>query len=108
MNARGIAKVARGDRSIVFDTRLGRDAVARERPPASWTGRDGESLLDCLRDEAALLLEGGARVADVQDELIDAAQGITEDERAALWLFAWAYRPRAPTEFRRRPEAARR
>jgi hypothetical protein len=51
-----------------------------------------DSLLDCLRDEVALRLEGGARLADVQDELIDSAQGLSEDERAALWLFAWAYR----------------
>lgn len=61
----------------------------------------GESLLDCLRDEAALRLEGGAPVADVQGELIERAQGLSEDERAALWLFAWAYRPSRPTEFRR-------
>jgi hypothetical protein len=52
-----------------------------------------ESLLDCLRDEAAARLDGGARLADVQRELIDTAQGLSEDERAALWLFAWAYRP---------------
>jgi hypothetical protein len=65
----------------------------------------GESLLDCLRDEAARLLDGGARVADVRDELIDGAQEFTEGERAALWLFAWAYRPSGPTEFRRGLEA---
>jgi hypothetical protein len=52
-----------------------------------------ESLLDCLRDEAALRLEAGAESADVQNELIDSAAGLSEDERAALWLFAWAYRP---------------
>ena len=33
----------------------------------------GESLLDCLRDEAALLLEDGARMADVHDERINEA-----------------------------------
>ena len=53
-----------------------------------------ESLLDCLRDEVAARLDGGAGSADVQDELVDTAQGLSEDERAALWLFAWAYRPR--------------
>lgn len=52
-----------------------------------------ESLLDSLRGEVVLRLEGGARVADVQEELIDTAQGLSEDERAAVWLFAWAYRP---------------
>jgi hypothetical protein len=60
-----------------------------------------ESLLDCLRDEAAVRLDGGARVADVQGGLIERVQGLSEDERAALWLFAWAYRPSQPTEFRR-------
>jgi hypothetical protein len=60
--------------------------------------------MDCLRDDAALRLEGGATVADVQDELIDAAQGLTEDERAALWLFAWAYRPGPPGNSRRARE----
>jgi hypothetical protein len=52
-----------------------------------------ESLLDCLRDELAAQLDGGASSADVQDELVETAQGLSEDERAALWLFAWAYRP---------------
>lgn len=51
-----------------------------------------ESLLDCLRDEVAARLDGGAPVADVQEELGD-AQGLSEDERAAVWLFAWLYRP---------------
>jgi hypothetical protein len=60
----------------------------------------GENLLDCLRDETALRLDGGARVADVQAELIDGAHELTEDERAAQCLFAWAYRPSGPTEFR--------
>ena len=44
-------------------------------------------------------------MADVQAELIDGAQELTEDERAALWLFAWAYRPSGPTEFRSGLEA---
>lgn len=59
-----------------------------------------ESSLDCLRDEAALRLEGGARGADVQGELIERAQGPSEDERAVLGL-EWVYRPNQPTEFRR-------
>ena len=52
-----------------------------------------ESLLDCLRDEAVLRLEAGARSAEVQEGLIESSPGLSEDERAALWLFAWAYRP---------------
>jgi hypothetical protein len=50
-------------------------------------------LLDCLRDETAARLDGGASLADCQDELIDPAVGLSEDERAALWLFAWAHAP---------------
>ena len=52
-----------------------------------------QSLLDCLRDETALRLEAGAKLVDVQNQLIESAPGLSEDERAALWLFAWAYRP---------------
>jgi hypothetical protein len=53
-----------------------------------------DSLLACVREELALRLERGAELGDVQGELIDAAPGLSEDERAALWLFAWSYRPR--------------
>jgi hypothetical protein len=52
-----------------------------------------QSLLDYLRDEATLRLEAGAASAEVQTALIDSAPGLSEDERAALWLFAWAYTP---------------
>ena len=55
-----------------------------------------ESLLDRLRDEVAARLEGGAGSADVQDELVETAQGLSDEERAALWLFAWSYRPSPP------------
>ncbi len=54
-----------------------------------------QSVLECLRDETALRLEAGAKPADVQNDLIETATGLSEDERAALWLFAWAYRPSA-------------
>ena len=57
-----------------------------------------ESLLDCLRDEATLRLEAGAVSAGVQSALIDSAPGLSEDERAALGLFAWACKPSAGRE----------
>jgi len=57
-----------------------------------------QSLLDCLRDEATLRLEAGAASAEVQSALIDSAPRLSEDERAALWLFAWAYKPSAGRE----------
>jgi hypothetical protein len=52
-----------------------------------------ESLLDCLRGEIALCLARGERLAEVEWRLIERAPGLSEDERAALWLFAWSYRP---------------
>lgn len=36
------------------------------------------------------LLDAGWSLAAVEREVIDPAQGVDEDERAALWLFAWS------------------
>ncbi len=44
-----------------------------------------------LRDEIASRLEWGESVSEVEAELIASAEGVDEDERAALWLFAWSY-----------------
>lgn len=55
-----------------------------------------ESWLDYLRDQVALRLDRGERLAQLEGELIESAHGLSEDERAALWLFAWSYR-RTPT-----------
>ena len=52
-----------------------------------------ESVLDCLREEIALRLDRGEGLARLEDQLIEGALGLDEDERAALWLFAWSYRP---------------
>ena len=60
------------------------------------------SLLDCVRDEVALRLESGARLVDVEGELIEGTPGLSEDERAAVWLFAWSYRARSRGNGRRR------
>jgi hypothetical protein len=51
-------------------------------------------MVSYVRDEVALWLEHGAALAEVESELIEAAPGLSEDDRAALWLFAWSYRPR--------------
>jgi hypothetical protein len=50
-------------------------------------------LIDQIRHELSFWLDRGARLAEVEDQLIDVAPGLSEDERAALWLFAWSYRP---------------
>jgi hypothetical protein len=52
-----------------------------------------ECLSDFLRDEIALRLDDGEGLAEVDHELIERASRLSEDERAALWLFAWSYRP---------------
>lgn len=57
-----------------------------------------QSLLDCLRDEVALRLDRWEGLSRVEDQLIEGALGLNEDERAALWLFAWSYRPAAGTQ----------
>jgi hypothetical protein len=64
--------------------------------------------LDELCDAIARAVEQGADLHELQDEVIGAAPGLTEDERAGLWLFAWSYAarlretgPRALVEVRR-------
>jgi alkylhydroperoxidase family enzyme len=59
-----------------------------------------ESYLDCLRDEIAFRLRRGERLAEVERELIAPAR-LSEDERAALWLFAWSYLRKAERDARR-------
>ena len=48
--------------------------------------------LEQLQDEIALRLDHGEELANVEAELVDSAVAVTDDERAALWLFAWSYR----------------
>jgi hypothetical protein len=54
-----------------------------------------EALYDCVQDEVARRLDCGARLAEVDREVVEATPGLSEDERAALWLFAWSYEPGA-------------
>lgn len=51
-------------------------------------------MLDRVREDLKLRLEDGARMAEVERELVKSAPQLNEDERAASWLLAWAYRPR--------------
>jgi len=48
--------------------------------------------LEQLQDEIARRLDRGEKLADVEAELVDSAVALSDDERAALWLFAWSYR----------------
>jgi hypothetical protein len=61
------------------------------------------SLVDCVRDEVALRLDDGAPLAEVEGELIETVPGLSEDERAAVWLFAWSYRPSTRSQTETRP-----
>jgi hypothetical protein len=47
--------------------------------------------LDYVRNEVVLRLDRGADLSEVLRELIEAAPGLSEDERAGLWLLAWSY-----------------
>ena len=51
--------------------------------------------LEQVQDEIALRLDRGEQLAEVEAELVDSAVAVSEDERAALWLFAWSYRASA-------------
>jgi hypothetical protein len=47
--------------------------------------------MEDLRDRIAWSIEHGATLPEVQDELIEPAEDLSEDERSGLWLFAWSY-----------------
>lgn len=59
---------------------------------SSRTALMREQLSDRARDELALWLDRGAALPEVEGRLIEGAPGLSEDERAALRLFAWSYR----------------
>lgn len=43
------------------------------------------------RQRVTELIEAGHRLEDIEREFIDRAGWLDDEERAALWLFAWAY-----------------
>ncbi len=49
-----------------------------------------ETLLDSVRERLEVRLESGASFAEVEGDLV-LTPDLSEDERAALWLFAWSY-----------------
>jgi alkylhydroperoxidase family enzyme len=51
-------------------------------------------MLDSYQREIARRLEAGATLDDIEAEIIDVSSELSDDERAALWLFAWSYRER--------------
>ncbi len=49
-----------------------------------------EAVLSSCRGEIARRLRMGSRLADVEGELIESRVDLSEEESAALWLYAWA------------------
>jgi hypothetical protein len=48
-------------------------------------------MLDSYRHEIELRLDEGYELSDVERYLIEPAVELSDDERAALWLYAWSY-----------------
>jgi hypothetical protein len=56
----------------------------------------GEAVMeDVCRRTIAIRLDAGTDLREVETELIEPVIETSEDERAALWLCAWAYRENA-------------
>ncbi len=51
-------------------------------------------MLDGYRREIARRLAAGHNLEEVEAEMIECCPELSEDERAALWLFAWSCRER--------------
>jgi hypothetical protein len=64
--------------------------------------------LDELQDEIAARLDNGERLERVQADVVDSARGLGEEERDALWLFAWSYEASRGDTYRRTPLGAAR
>jgi hypothetical protein len=44
-----------------------------------------------LQHEIVDRMAAGASLNEIEDELIAPAEGLTEDARSALWLYAWSF-----------------
>jgi hypothetical protein len=53
-------------------------------------------MLEAYRHEIALRLDEGYELSDLERHLIEPAVELSDDDRAALWLFAWSYRASHP------------
>jgi hypothetical protein len=61
--------------------------------------------LTSYRDAVAELLDGGEKFGDVEDAIDDVAE-LTQDEKAALWLFAFSMRDPAAQQLDARAHIA--
>ena len=61
--------------------------------------------LTSYRDAVTELIDGGEKFGDVEDAIDDVAE-LTQDEKAALWLFAFSLRDPAEQQFDARAHIA--
>ena len=73
--------------------------MPRERDPALY----GVQGLIEIRDTITERMDHGSSLDDVEAELIESQDQLDDDEKAALWLFAWSFVP----PLRQRNEALR-
>jgi hypothetical protein len=52
-----------------------------------------------LQHEIMDRMTAGASLDDIEGELIARAEGLTEDARSALWLYAWSFQSTAPQRY---------
>ena len=65
----------------------------------------GRTPLSSYRDAVTELLDAGERFGDVEDAIEDVA-ALTQDEKAALWLFAFSLRDPAEQQLDARAHIA--
>jgi hypothetical protein len=58
-------------------------------------------MSDGLREMIAELVRRGEQLDTIETELLTPRPGLDDDERAALWLFAWLKREVPPRRFSR-------
>ena len=58
-------------------------------------------MSDELREMIAELVRRGEQLDTIETELLTPRPGLDDDERAALWLFAWLKREVPPRRFSR-------
>lgn len=57
------------------------------------SGERVDPVLGRVRADVRRRMSGGGSVDDVDAEIIEPS-GLSADEKAALWLYAWSYVPR--------------
>jgi hypothetical protein len=69
------------------------------------SGTHASPALSSYRDEVAWLMQGGESFGDVED-VIDKYPDLNQDQKAALWLFAFSLRSAAEQQLDARAHLA--